>query len=892
MTDIVKLQEEFRETLASLRLEISELRTSIDQKINNKTEHVQNYISRIRTLLENDLPRINPFLPLPPLLLGLYPKLDQIELEAYDKELRQKISLFLSQTQQVRNKFNEIQRAVAQIISEEEVFYKNIEDFKNNVLPEILTFIEKWKHFCYVYGVVKLADPERLFLACTATGNVLSIFIKERLEHIYLIGTTGSGKSKLLESLIIQDLINGIGGCLIDPFGGLFQDLCAFIFYYEDLRKQLIDVQKNVEIFFEGMESWQTYQDQIQEDLGTDQSVFNTLMNIKDANLETLFPELNYKIIDLSKQANKDTPQPWRINPFELESNEDIHDLVDVLIRSVERFMGQSSTETPQLGTVLEGLFSYMITEKKSLKDILDVLDMLIGSAGRHRDGSLRVSAETFKKMESSTNPTVKQAAWSLKFLLQYPHGEFIRNIQSTVNRLRLFNNPIVHNFLNTPKSTLHLEKEINGVDQHDRRSFLLFHIPSNDSKSGMVATYLLSRIDTIVRNRSWLHKKLPFFVYADEFPEYVDLELAKNFAKTRQYGLGFIVAHQNLTQLREKDERDVIRDTAIGNCTTRLIMRVQGMDSQYIVDQCFEVMGNMERVSYSDSEGTTTLTGYNVGETTSESKNSSKTQSRSQAKNWSDTFSSSSGYTVSKAIGKSSSTNSSQNSSFGDGNSSSSGVSHNTVEKSRENGVVTDFQAGYTSGSSSTSSVISSNSTYGSSNGYSSGTSETNTNSENKGESKGNSKGGSETEGNSDTEGISNGFAETKTHIDTTSRSESSTVSRTFLSYEEEQQFLAQELKKLDSRELFVCGKKLITQKAVTLDSITAKLEHEMQYLFGDMFYPRLLQSQMKERLEMKMLLERKKDELSGQKISQSKGFTDDKINNPLETPNTSKMF
>ncbi len=41
----------------------------------------------------------------------------------------------------------------------------------------------------------------------------------DRLRHMYIIGQTGTGKSTLLQSAILQDIENGDGACFIDPHG-------------------------------------------------------------------------------------------------------------------------------------------------------------------------------------------------------------------------------------------------------------------------------------------------------------------------------------------------------------------------------------------------------------------------------------------------------------------------------------------------------------------------------------------------------------------------------------------------------------------------------------------------------------------------------------------------
>ena len=51
----------------------------------------------------------------------------------------------------------------------------------------------------------------------------------ERLKHIFILGSTGSGKTKLIEHLIRQDILNGRGWCLIDPHGDLSENILKFV---------------------------------------------------------------------------------------------------------------------------------------------------------------------------------------------------------------------------------------------------------------------------------------------------------------------------------------------------------------------------------------------------------------------------------------------------------------------------------------------------------------------------------------------------------------------------------------------------------------------------------------------------------------------------------------
>src|SRR3989344_4380860 len=50
---------------------------------------------------------------------------------------------------------------------------------------------------------------------------------RDRLSHMYVIGKTGTGKSTLLETMMQQDLGNGIGFGLFDPHGDLVEHVAA-----------------------------------------------------------------------------------------------------------------------------------------------------------------------------------------------------------------------------------------------------------------------------------------------------------------------------------------------------------------------------------------------------------------------------------------------------------------------------------------------------------------------------------------------------------------------------------------------------------------------------------------------------------------------------------------
>jgi len=63
-------------------------------------------------------------------------------------------------------------------------------------------------------------------------GRVVEFGIKDgpdRLRHMYMIGKTGSGKTSLFLSMIVQDILKGNGVGVIDPHGDLIKDILKYI---------------------------------------------------------------------------------------------------------------------------------------------------------------------------------------------------------------------------------------------------------------------------------------------------------------------------------------------------------------------------------------------------------------------------------------------------------------------------------------------------------------------------------------------------------------------------------------------------------------------------------------------------------------------------------------
>ena len=59
-------------------------------------------------------------------------------------------------------------------------------------------------------------------------GNIFGLSQEDRKGNMYVLGKSGQGKTVLLESLIISDLVNSRGGLLIDPFGDIVDEVIQY----------------------------------------------------------------------------------------------------------------------------------------------------------------------------------------------------------------------------------------------------------------------------------------------------------------------------------------------------------------------------------------------------------------------------------------------------------------------------------------------------------------------------------------------------------------------------------------------------------------------------------------------------------------------------------------
>ncbi len=75
----------------------------------------------------------------------------------------------------------------------------------------------------------------------------------------------------------------------------------------------------------------------------------------------------------------------------------------------------------------------------------------------------------------------------------------------------------------------------------------------------------------------------MPFFLYIDEFHHFVTPSISSILSGARKYGLGLVLAHQEMRQLKSRSEE--VLSSVLGNAYARIIFRLGDEDARVLAD-------------------------------------------------------------------------------------------------------------------------------------------------------------------------------------------------------------------------------------------------------------------------------------------------------------------
>ncbi len=361
----------------------------------------------------------------------------------------------------------------------------------------------------------KAGNSIRIGRIKTASGD-LGMSPDQRGRHLYVVGSTGVGKSKLLEHLIRQDIKawqpdnkrSQCGLLLIDPHGSVYRSTVEWLAAggAAALKRPVIPI-----------------------DLTQDEWV------------------IGYNLL---KRRSSSTASV----------------VVGAMMNAIIHVFGATSIwNTPLLARWLQNTLRLLYDRQATLNELVPLLD----------DPTFRAH------LIETTKDAMTRSDW--KKATQYKPERFEDEIGSTLNRLQAFiRNDLLGASFGQTDSTLDLRKAM------DEGWIILVNCSQSRGKMSkfdcqLFATMMLSDLWTAASERE-KEKGKPFYVYVDEFQNFVTETIAENLDQARGYGLHLTLAHQYPKQLKNAGAAgEKIYDSVMATASSKVVFRMEhpeGLDT------------------------------------------------------------------------------------------------------------------------------------------------------------------------------------------------------------------------------------------------------------------------------------------------------------------------
>lgn len=350
--------------------------------------------------------------------------------------------------------------------------------------------------------------------------TVIKMKAVDRRRHVYIIGTTGSGKSVLMAEMIKQDIRNGEGVCVVDPHGSLIEDVLPSI-----PEERLDDV-----IIF-------------------DPSDMERPMGLNMLEGETV-EQRDFAVQEMIAIFYKLFP-PEMIGPmFE-------HNMRNTMLTLME------DTEYP--GTIAEipRMFTDTAFQKYKLTKVKDPV----------------VRAFWEKEMAKTSD---------------FHKSEMLGYLISKVGRF--VENAMMRNIIGQPRSAFNIREVM------DKRKILLVNLSKGkvgEVNANLLGLIIVSKLQMAALSRADIpeSQRNDFYLYIDEFQNFITPSIATILSEARKYKLNMIMAHQYMGQLVEGQDTK-IRDAVLGNVGTMVVFRIGVEDAEILEKQFAPVFSAFDLIN------------------------------------------------------------------------------------------------------------------------------------------------------------------------------------------------------------------------------------------------------------------------------------------------------
>lgn len=160
----------------------------------------------------------------------------------------------------------------------------------------------------------------------------------------------------------------------------------------------------------------------------------------------------------------------------------------------------------------------------------------------------------------------------------------------------RFIENEMVRNIIGQPKSGF------NFRDVMDQKKILFINLSKGkvgEVNSTLLGLIAVSKLQMAALSRADIpeHDRHDFYLYIDEFQNFVTDSIATILAEARKYKLNLIMAHQYIGQL-VKGQDTSIKDAVFGNAGTLISFRIGVDDAEFMAKQFAPVFGEYDLIN------------------------------------------------------------------------------------------------------------------------------------------------------------------------------------------------------------------------------------------------------------------------------------------------------
>ncbi len=149
----------------------------------------------------------------------------------------------------------------------------------------------------------------------------------------------------------------------------------------------------------------------------------------------------------------------------------------------------------------------------------------------------------------------------------------------------RFVENEMMRNIIGQQKSGFDIR------DIMDKGKILLVNLSkgkTGDVNANLLGLIIVTKLQVAALSRADMSEseRKPFFLYIDEFQNFITPSIATILSEARKYQLGLIVAHQYMGQLEQPKGNTEIRDAVLGNAGTIVNFRIGVEDAEIMAKE------------------------------------------------------------------------------------------------------------------------------------------------------------------------------------------------------------------------------------------------------------------------------------------------------------------